>query len=97
MSILTKFFVQFQQETLCWWIELGHNRQWVTTRYFSINILLIRLIFTFSEELREHFGKIGEIESITVKIDPATGRSRGFAFLVFKNAESLEKVKCQLN
>ena len=46
----------------------------------------------FAEELREHFGKYGEIESITVKMDPQTGRSRGFAFLVFKSAENLDKV-----
>merc|ERR1711973_525245 len=41
---------------------------------------------TTDKELREHFGKYGEIESITVKMDPQTGRSRGFAFLVFKTA-----------
>lgn len=50
------------------------------------------MLFFFSEELREHFGKYGEIESITVKMDPQTGRSRGFAFLVFKTAENLDKV-----
>jgi squid-like protein len=47
---------------------------------------------TTDKELREHFGKYGEIESITVKMDPQTGRSRGFAFLVFKTAENLDKV-----
>ncbi|KAJ8961540.1 hypothetical protein NQ318_014792 [Aromia moschata] len=44
------------------------------------------------EELREHFGQYGEIESINVKTDPNTGRSRGFAFIVFNNAESIDKV-----
>lgn len=47
---------------------------------------------TTDKELREHFGKYGEIESVTVKIDPQTGRSRGFAFLVFKSPETLDKV-----
>lgn len=47
----------------------------------------------FSEELKEHFGKFGEIENVTLKSDPNTGRSRGFAFIVFKDTESLEKVK----
>jgi len=47
---------------------------------------------TTDKELRDHFGKYGEIESITVKMDPQTGRSRGFAFLVFKTAENLDKV-----
>lgn len=46
----------------------------------------------FSEELRDHFGQYGEIESINVKTDPTTGRSRGFAFIVFKQAESIDKV-----
>lgn len=49
-------------------------------------------MFNFSEELRDHFGQYGEIESINVKTDPTTGRSRGFAFIVFKQAESIDKV-----
>lgn len=46
----------------------------------------------FTEELREHFGQYGEIESINVKTDPQTGRSRGFAFIVYKSPEAIEKV-----
>ena len=45
-----------------------------------------------SEELREYFSKYGAIESINVKTDPTTGRSRGFAFLVFNSAETIDKV-----
>lgn len=45
-----------------------------------------------TEELREHFGMYGEIESINVKTDPQTGRSRGFAFIVYASAESIDKV-----
>lgn len=47
---------------------------------------------TTEKELREHFGTYGEIESINVKTDPNTGRSRGFAFIVFNNAEAIDKV-----
>uniref|UniRef100_V5G5W9 RNA-binding protein squid n=1 Tax=Anoplophora glabripennis TaxID=217634 RepID=V5G5W9_ANOGL len=47
---------------------------------------------TTDKELREHFGQYGEIESINVKTDPNTGRSRGFAFIVFNNADSIDKV-----
>lgn len=47
---------------------------------------------TLTEELRDHFGAYGEIDSINVKTDPNTGRSRGFAFIVFKNAEAIDKV-----
>jgi len=47
---------------------------------------------TTEKELREHFSKYGDIESINVKTDPNTGRSRGFAFIVFNSAEAIEKV-----
>lgn len=47
---------------------------------------------TTDKELRDHFGKFGEIESITVKIDPHTGISRGFAFMVFTNPKTIDKL-----
>ncbi|XP_033212794.1 RNA-binding protein squid-like isoform X4 [Belonocnema kinseyi] len=47
---------------------------------------------TTDKELREYFSKFGDIESINVKTDPNTGRSRGFAFIVFAKAESLDKI-----
>lgn len=47
---------------------------------------------TSDKELRDHFGTFGEIESVNVKTDPNTGRSRGFAFIVFKSADAIEKV-----
>jgi len=47
---------------------------------------------TSEKELRDHFSKFGEIESINVKTDPQTGRSRGFAFIVFTNTDAIEKV-----
>ncbi|XP_063706803.1 RNA-binding protein squid isoform X2 [Culicoides brevitarsis] len=47
---------------------------------------------TTEKELRDHFGQYGEIENINVKTDPNTGRSRGFAFIVYKSAEALDKV-----
>jgi len=43
-------------------------------------------------QLKEYFDKFGEIESVNLKLDPVTGRSRCFAFLVFKEKESVEKV-----
>lgn len=46
-----------------------------------------------AEDLREHFCKFGEIESINVKTDPQTGRSRGFAFIVFNTTDGINKVK----
>ncbi|XP_055907421.1 RNA-binding protein squid isoform X2 [Eupeodes corollae] len=47
---------------------------------------------TTEKELREHFGHYGEIESINVKTDPQTGRSRGFAFIVYTAADAIDKV-----
>ncbi|XP_053698536.1 RNA-binding protein squid-like [Sabethes cyaneus] len=47
---------------------------------------------TSDKELKEHFGQYGEIENINVKTDPNTGRSRGFAFIVYKSADSIDKV-----
>ncbi|XP_075217406.1 RNA-binding protein squid isoform X7 [Lycorma delicatula] len=47
---------------------------------------------TSDKELRDHFGSYGEIESINVKTDPNTGRSRGFAFIVFKSSDAIDKV-----
>jgi len=43
-------------------------------------------------QLKEYFEKIGEIESVNLKLDPITGRSRCFAFLVFKETNSVDKV-----
>lgn len=57
-----------------------------------IKINKISLSFLFTEELREHFGQYGDIESINVKTDPQTGRSRGFAFIVYTSPEAIEKV-----
>ena len=33
-------------------------------------------------DIKEHFGQFGEIDGVNLKTDPATGRSRGFAFVV---------------
>ncbi|XP_034240525.1 RNA-binding protein squid-like [Thrips palmi] len=47
---------------------------------------------TTDRELKEYFGKFGEIESVTVKIDQYTGQSRGFAFIVFNNPKTIDKL-----
>lgn len=52
-----------------------------------------RLFFLYVlEDLSEHFGQFGEIENINVKVDAATGRARGFAFIVYKTMEGLDNV-----
>lgn len=48
--------------------------------------------FLYLEDLSEHFSQFGEIENINVKVDAATGRARGFAFIVYKTMEGLDNV-----
>ena len=46
-------------------------------------------------DIRGHFGQYGEIESITLKTDMATRRSRGFCFIDYKTTDGLEKAVAQ--
>jgi len=41
-------------------------------------------------DVKEYFEQFGAIDQVTLKMDPMTGRSRGFAFIVFKEQSSLE-------
>jgi len=47
------------------------------------------------EDLQEYFGNYGEIERVQLKMDPTTGRSRGFAFVLFAEASSLDAATSQ--
>jgi len=40
-------------------------------------------------DIKEYFSTFGEIENVNLKTDPNTGRSRGFAFVVFEDADAL--------
>jgi hypothetical protein len=41
-------------------------------------------------ELAEYFGQYGEVESVNLKMDPNTGKSRCFAFIVYKAGAGLK-------
>ena len=43
------------------------------------------------EELREAFGNFGEVSSVSVITDKFSGRSKGFAFITFKEEEGAAK------
>ncbi|CAF3384784.1 unnamed protein product [Rotaria sp. Silwood1] len=44
------------------------------------------------EDLQKYFSKFGSIEDVTIKYDVPGGRARGFAFILFDDKESIQKV-----
>lgn len=52
---------------------------------------------THDEDLREAFSKIGEVLSVTLIVDQATGRSKGFGFVEMASDEDAEKAISTLN
>jgi len=49
------------------------------------------------EKLREIFASYGEIEEANVIKNNFSGRSKGFGFVTFKNAESAKKAISEMN
>ena len=67
------------------------NKFWII--FVSISAAEDRKLFigglsweTREAQLKEYFEKFGEVESVNLKMNPMTGKSRCFAFVVFKTA-----------
>ncbi|HEY6012051.1 MAG TPA: RNA-binding protein [Nitrospirota bacterium] len=52
---------------------------------------------THDEDLREAFSKIGEVVSVTLIVDQATGRSKGFGFVEMASDEDAGKAITAMN
>jgi len=52
---------------------------------------------TTEEDLRELFGKAGNVESVALPTDRETGRPRGFGFVEMSTAAEAQKAISQLN
>ncbi|CAI4224698.1 unnamed protein product [Auanema sp. JU1783] len=50
---------------------------------------------TSAEGLRDYFGRFGDVNECMVMRDPATKRARGFGFITFSDASSVDKVLAQ--
>jgi RNA recognition motif-containing protein len=80
----------FLQEDVYWWTELGDYRSYV--KQLKSNIQGKANSQLFSESLKEYFSQFGEVLECTVMRDGASGRSRGFGFLTFKDARTVNIV-----
>ena len=49
------------------------------------------------EELHALFGRIGEVETVTIMREAATGRARGFAFVEMRSEEDAHRATVELN
>lgn len=50
---------------------------------------------TTEKELQDYFGQFGAIQSVSIKLNPQTGKSKGFAFVLFSTPDLVDRVLAQ--
>lgn len=58
----------------------------------GMDTCLGHVLTLISESLKQYFSQYGEVSECTVMRDSATGRSRGFGFLTFRDAKCVNTV-----
>jgi cold-inducible RNA-binding protein len=73
-------------------VEMREYQQMNTKLYVG------NLPYTMTEaDLQELFAKVGDVNTIDIVRDPATGQARGFAFVEMSSVESAERAITELN
>merc|ERR1740130_1522888 len=63
-----------------------------------ISLYVSNIAFNVDEaSLHDIFGKIGELQSVKMPLNPLTRESRGFAFVVFRSNADGERAVTELN
>lgn len=68
---------------------------WETTDRMQLSFHCLKSkgsVLTLIESMHDYFSQFGEVQECTVMRDNATGRSRGFGFLTFRDPKTVNTV-----